>query len=153
MQNTKNMFPSAVIWWLTLCMFSEVIVFEVLALVKKTHTPVSGTSLPSVTNTLDLVLRSGCWATCCEETDAAAAANLDMKQRRRRIIVPFSAASILLIKNSTFVSVFPELHLVQQSTCFCRLRVLIVEHEMRETFSHKELLHTLNLQVWSTIKK
>lgn len=36
---------------LTLCMFSEVIAFEALALVKKTHTPVRATSLPSVTNT------------------------------------------------------------------------------------------------------
>lgn len=55
-------------------MFSEVIAFEVLALVKKTHTPVSATSLPSVTNTLDFLLGPGCWETSWEGTEAAAAA-------------------------------------------------------------------------------
>lgn len=55
-------------------MFSDVIVLEVLALVKKTHTPVSATSLPSVTNTLDFLLRPGCWATSWEGAEAAAAA-------------------------------------------------------------------------------
>ena len=38
-------------------MLSEVIALEVLALVKKTHTPVSATSVPSVTNTLAFLLR------------------------------------------------------------------------------------------------
>ena len=55
-------------------MFSEVIALEVLALVKKTHTPVKATSLPSVTNTLDFLLRPGFWATSWEGTGAAAAA-------------------------------------------------------------------------------
>lgn len=30
-------------------------------------------------------------------------------------------------------------------TCFSRLSVLIVEHEMGETLSHKELLHAVDL--------
>lgn len=60
--------------WLTLCMFSEVIALEVLALVKKTHTPVSATSLPSVTNTLHFLLRPGCWATSWDGVEAAGAA-------------------------------------------------------------------------------
>lgn len=54
-------------------MFSEVTALEVLALVKKTHTPVSATSFPSVTNSLDFLLRSGCWATGWDDTEAAAA--------------------------------------------------------------------------------
>lgn len=58
-------------------MFSEVIVFEVLALVKKTHTPVSATSFPSVTNTLDFLLRPGCWAISWEGAEAAAAAETE----------------------------------------------------------------------------
>lgn len=68
-------------------MFSEVIVLEVLALVKKTHTPVSATSLPSVTNTLDFLLQSGCWATCWEGTEAvaAAAAETDIRHRNNKL--------------------------------------------------------------------
>lgn len=31
-------------------------------------------------------------------------------------------------------------------TCFDRFSVLIVEHEVRETISHKELLHAVNLR-------
>lgn len=54
-------------------MFSEVTAFEVLALVKKTHTPVSATSLPSVTNTLDFLLWPGCWATDWAGIEAVAA--------------------------------------------------------------------------------
>lgn len=65
--------------WLTLCMFSEVTVLEVLGLVKKTHTPVSATSFPSVTNTLDFLLRPGCWATSCEGAEAAEAAAAEAK--------------------------------------------------------------------------
>ena len=42
-------------------MLSEVIALEVLALVKKTHTPVSATSVPSVTNTLAFLLRPAAW--------------------------------------------------------------------------------------------
>lgn len=53
-------------------MFSEVIVLEVLALVKNTHTPVSATSLPSVTNTLNFLLRATSW----EGAEAAAAAEM-----------------------------------------------------------------------------
>lgn len=55
-------------------MFSEVIALEVLALVKKTHTPISATSLPSVTNTLNFLLWLDCWATTWEGAEAAAAA-------------------------------------------------------------------------------
>lgn len=50
-------------------MFSEVIAFEVLALVKNTQTPVRATSLPSVTNTLDFLLQ----AACCVTQEAAEA--------------------------------------------------------------------------------
>lgn len=67
---------------LTLWMFSEVIALELLALVKKTHTPVSATSLPSVTNTLAfLLLRADCWGrgTGWGGTGAAAAAAEDRK--------------------------------------------------------------------------
>lgn len=54
-------------------MFSEVTAFEVLARVKKTHTPVSATSLPSVTNTLNFLVKPGFWATGWEGAGAAAA--------------------------------------------------------------------------------
>lgn len=54
-------------------MFSEVTALEVLALVKKTHTPVSATSLPSVTNTLNFLVQPGFWATGWGGAGAAAA--------------------------------------------------------------------------------
>lgn len=34
-------------------------------------------------------------------------------------------------------------------TCFIRVSVLIVEHEVWETLSHKELLHAVNLRKMS----
>lgn len=121
-------------------MFSEVIVLEVLALVKKTHTPVSATSLPSVTNTLGFWLRTGCWATCWEGTEAAAAAaaETDIKHRNNKLhhhcyLDPtFSPGMTLMV-------------LKCRVTRFSWLSVLIVEHEMGETFSHKELLHAVDL--------
>lgn len=60
-------------------MFSEVIAFEVLALVKNTQTPVRATSLPSVTNTLDFLLQAACWATREVAEAAAAETNIGHK--------------------------------------------------------------------------
>ena len=55
-------------------MLSEVTALEVLARVKKTHTPVSATSVPSVTNTLAFLPRPAGWVMEVVEGEAAAEA-------------------------------------------------------------------------------
>lgn len=57
----------------TLWMFSAVTALEVLARVKKTHTPVRATSVPSVTNTFAFLMRIAGEATATgrEKTDKA----------------------------------------------------------------------------------